>query len=130
MGDHGYARTLSLPSWYLLNDVITVKRIKKRIPMAEEQLVKVRELFDLYDSDSDNSLSLNELAILLQELGNKITALPAVRPLLPVPVAPQTRHLSARTGRFAAGQVPRPEALQGGAARAEPRGQRAAARGL
>ena len=98
--------------------------------MAEEQLVKVRELFDLYDSDSDNSLSLNELAILLQELGNKITALPAVRPLLPVPVAPLTRLLSDRTGRFAAGQVPRPEALQGGAARAEPRGQRAAARGL
>ena len=45
--------------------------------MASDQLVKIRELFDLYDSDSDNSLSLNELAILLQEIGNKITALPA-----------------------------------------------------
>ena len=54
-------------------------RIKKRIPMAEDQLQKVRELFDLYDSDSDNSLNLNELAVLLQEVGNKITALPAVR---------------------------------------------------
>ena len=57
----------------------TVARIKKRIPMAEDQLQKVRELFDLYDSDSDNSLNLNELAVLLQEVGNKITALPAVR---------------------------------------------------
>lgn len=47
--------------------------------MAEDQLQKVRELFDLYDSDADNSLSLNELAVLLQEIGNKITALPAVR---------------------------------------------------
>ena len=47
--------------------------------MAEDQLLKVRELFDLYDSDSDNSLNLNELAVLLQEIGNKITALPAVR---------------------------------------------------
>ncbi|KAI0362648.1 nucleotide-binding domain-containing protein [Trametes cingulata] len=56
---------------------VMVSRIKKRIPMAEEQLQKVRELFDLYDSDSDNSLTLNELAVLLQEIGNKITALPA-----------------------------------------------------
>jgi NADH dehydrogenase FAD-containing subunit len=35
-------------------------------------------LFDLYDSDADNNLNLNELAVLLQEIGNKITALPAV----------------------------------------------------
>ncbi|EMD38098.1 hypothetical protein CERSUDRAFT_113234 [Gelatoporia subvermispora B] len=56
---------------------VMVNQIKKRIPMAEAQLDKVRELFDLYDSDADNSLELNELAILLQELGNKITALPA-----------------------------------------------------
>ena len=45
--------------------------------MSEEHLDKVRELFDLYDSDADNSLNLNELAVLLQEIGNKITALPA-----------------------------------------------------
>jgi len=56
---------------------IMVQRIKQRIPMTENHLDKVRELFDLYDSDADNSLTLNELAILLQELGNKITALPA-----------------------------------------------------
>ncbi|KAF8264227.1 mitochondrial NADH dehydrogenase [Lactarius quietus] len=56
---------------------IMVKRIKKQIPMAASHLEKVRALFDLYDSDSDNSLDLNELAVLLQEIGNKITALPA-----------------------------------------------------
>ncbi|OCH88794.1 nucleotide-binding domain-containing protein [Obba rivulosa] len=56
---------------------IMVARIKQRIPMAETQLEKVRELFELYDSDADNSLSLNELAVLLKEIGSKITALPA-----------------------------------------------------
>ncbi|KAK7693832.1 hypothetical protein QCA50_003404 [Cerrena zonata] len=56
---------------------IMVKRIKQKIPMAESQLEQVKELFELYDSDADNSLSLNELAVLLQEIGNKITALPA-----------------------------------------------------
>ncbi|KAI0345429.1 nucleotide-binding domain-containing protein [Trametopsis cervina] len=54
-----------------------VNKIKKKIPMSEDHLSKVRELFDLYDSDADNSLNLNELAVLLQEIGNKITALPA-----------------------------------------------------
>ncbi|KAI0819034.1 nucleotide-binding domain-containing protein [Irpex lacteus] len=57
------------------SDMVT--KIKKKIPMSEEHLSKVRELFDLYDSDADNSLNLNELAVLLQEIGNKITALPA-----------------------------------------------------
>ncbi|KAI9458282.1 mitochondrial NADH dehydrogenase [Russula earlei] len=56
---------------------IMVKRIKKTLPMAATHLEKVRTLFDLYDSDSDNKLTLNELAVLLQEIGNKITALPA-----------------------------------------------------
>ncbi|KAH9981106.1 pyridine nucleotide-disulfide oxidoreductase-domain-containing protein [Lactifluus volemus] len=56
---------------------IMVKRIKKQIPMAASHLDKVRTLFDRYDSDADNALNLNELAVLLQEIGNKITALPA-----------------------------------------------------
>lgn len=54
-----------------------VAEIKKRFPMSDVHLQEVRELFDLYDSDADNSLTLNELAVLLQEIGNKITALPA-----------------------------------------------------
>jgi Ca2+-binding EF-hand superfamily protein len=45
---------------------------------AAYQELQVRALFDLYDSDADNALDLNELAVLLQEIGNKITALPAV----------------------------------------------------
>ncbi|PFH54142.1 hypothetical protein AMATHDRAFT_72670 [Amanita thiersii Skay4041] len=54
-----------------------VKKIKRRIPMAEGHLVKVKELFDRFDTDADNSLSLNELLLLLQEVGKKITTLPA-----------------------------------------------------
>jgi hypothetical protein len=78
-----------------------VKKIKHRIPMAGDHLVKVvfsaltrwlhsdfshqvKELFDMYDSDADNNLSLNELVRLLEEIGNKITALPAVCPLSPI----------------------------------------------
>ena len=74
--------------------------------MAEDQLVKVRELFDLYDSDADNSLSLNELAVLLQELGNKITALPAVSPHPPCPVSlltqppSQTAQVASQQGKY------------------------------
>jgi hypothetical protein len=36
-------------------------------------------LFDLYDSDTNHNLSLNELTQLLQKIENKITSLPAVR---------------------------------------------------
>ncbi|KAK7467389.1 hypothetical protein VKT23_004445 [Stygiomarasmius scandens] len=54
-----------------------VGRIKKKIPMAEDHVIKVRELFEMYDTDADNSLGLNELVKLLEHLGNKITALPA-----------------------------------------------------
>ncbi|KAM6500321.1 hypothetical protein JOM56_003335 [Amanita muscaria] len=54
-----------------------VKKIKKRIPLAEKHLEKVKELFERYDTDADNSLSLNELMVLLQDIESQITALPA-----------------------------------------------------
>jgi len=54
-----------------------VPRIKQKIPMAEDHLSECKQLFELYDSDADNSLSLNELTQLLTELGKKITSLPA-----------------------------------------------------
>ncbi|KIK08159.1 hypothetical protein K443DRAFT_663480 [Laccaria amethystina LaAM-08-1] len=54
-----------------------VKRIKARIPMAEDHLVEVKQLFQMYDTDADDSLSLNELVKLLEEIGNRITSLPA-----------------------------------------------------
>jgi hypothetical protein len=59
-----------------------VARIREKIPLAEPHVEKVRELFESYDSDADNSLSLNELAELLTKVGTRITSLPAVRPRL------------------------------------------------
>lgn len=56
----------------------TVSQIKKKVPMAATHLSKVRDLFERYDNDKDDSLDLNELALLLQELSSKITPLPAV----------------------------------------------------
>ncbi|KAJ7632866.1 hypothetical protein FB45DRAFT_792141 [Roridomyces roridus] len=56
---------------------IMVQRIKQRIPMAADHLSEVRTLFNLYDSDADDSLSLNDLTRLLTEIGKKITSLPA-----------------------------------------------------
>ena len=58
---------------------LLVAQIKKRIPMAESHIQKVRELFERYDTDKDDSIDLNELALLLQEISSKITTLPAVR---------------------------------------------------
>ena len=46
--------------------------------MAGGHLQKIRDLFERYDTDKDDSLSLNELALLLQEISSKITPLPAV----------------------------------------------------
>lgn len=56
---------------------VMVQEIRKRIPMADAHLTKIRELFEQYDSDADNSLNLNELVSLLEGLGKKITSLPA-----------------------------------------------------
>jgi hypothetical protein len=54
-----------------------VNRIRDQIPLAGPHVEQVRELFESYDSDADNSLNLNELAALLEKVGNQITALPA-----------------------------------------------------
>ncbi|KAL5511768.1 hypothetical protein ACEPAH_4986 [Sanghuangporus vaninii] len=56
---------------------IMAAQIRKRVPMAESHLQKIRDLFERYDTDKDDSLSLNELALLLQEISSKITPLPA-----------------------------------------------------
>ncbi|KAF8077742.1 hypothetical protein FPV67DRAFT_1662541 [Lyophyllum atratum] len=54
-----------------------VQRIKSRIPMAEDHLREVRKLFDMYDKDRDNRLSLNELVPLFEAIEKRLTALPA-----------------------------------------------------
>jgi len=74
-----------------------VLKIKQRIPMAEDHLAKVRELFQLYDSDADNSLSLNELLDLLVEIGNRITSLPATAQV----AAQQGKYLGKKFNKLA-----------------------------
>jgi NADH dehydrogenase FAD-containing subunit len=58
-------------------DIRVVGRVKAKVPLAAPHIEKVRDLFQSYDSDADNTLNLNELATLLENVGNKITALPA-----------------------------------------------------
>lgn len=64
---------------------MAVKKIKARIPMAEDHLVQVKELFQTYDTDADQTLSLNELFKMLEEIGNRLTSLPAVRSVFHLP---------------------------------------------
>lgn len=59
-------------------NLVSAMRIRKKFPMTDQHIAKLRDLFDAYDKDKDGSLGLNELVVLLEELGNKITALPAV----------------------------------------------------
>jgi len=57
--------------------------------MAAPHLGEVRDIFERYDADHDESLTINEVATLLAELGNKITSLPAVcTPLFPSILSP------------------------------------------
>jgi len=56
---------------------IMVNRIKKTIPMAGDHVSEAKKIFEMYDTNGDNSLGLNELVHLLEDLGNKITSLPA-----------------------------------------------------
>lgn len=88
--------------------------------MAGIHLDKVRELFEQYDIDKDDSLSINEVATLLAELGNKITNLPAVcvhcfKPLssfsdgkLVTDNLPMNLYHLDRTSSLSTRQIPRP----------------------
>lgn len=77
---------------------VMVQRIKQRIPMSESHLEKVRTLFNRYDSDADNSLNLNELCKLLEELGNHITALPPTAQV----ASQQGKYLGRKLNKLAA----------------------------
>ncbi|KAF9652862.1 nucleotide-binding domain-containing protein [Thelephora ganbajun] len=73
-----------------------VKSIKRMMPMSEKHLDRVKELFELYDKDKDESLTLNELAVMLQDIGNKITSLPATAQV----ASQQGKYLGAKLHRL------------------------------
>lgn len=50
--------------------------------MASTHLEDIRQLFEQYDADHDDNLTLSELNELLTGVARKITSLPAVRSLL------------------------------------------------
>ncbi|KAG9099623.1 hypothetical protein FRC06_005076 [Ceratobasidium sp. 370] len=72
-------------------------RIRKKFPMTDQHIAKLRDLFNAYDKDMDGSLSLNELVVLLEELGNKITALPATAQV----ASQQGKYLGAKLSKLA-----------------------------
>ncbi len=95
------------------NAPLIVAQIKKRIPMAQKHLEKIRDLFQRYDTDKDDSLNLNELALLLQEISSKISPLPAVS--LPSCILLLFSLLNERTdctSRISTREVPREQAQQ------------------
>jgi NADH dehydrogenase FAD-containing subunit len=65
--------------------------------MAEDHLAQVKELFQLYDSDADNTLSLNELLLLLVDVGNHMTSLPATAQV----ASQQGKYLGAKLHKIA-----------------------------
>jgi len=82
---------IDLSEWELM-----VKSIKRMMPMSEMHLDRVKELFELYDKDKDQSLTLNELAAMLQDIGNKITTLPATAQV----ASQQGKYLGAKLHRL------------------------------
>ncbi|KAI9637628.1 putative 64 kDa mitochondrial NADH dehydrogenase [Dioszegia hungarica] len=73
------------------------KFIKKRHPMAQQAIDKVRNLFDEYDTDKDEELRLNEVAEMFQKLEKKITSYPATAQV----AAQQGKYLGAMFGKLA-----------------------------
>jgi hypothetical protein len=73
--------------------------------MAGDHLVQVKELFQLYDSDADNSLSLNELLKLLEEAGtrSRITSLPATAQV----AAQQGKYLGKKLHKLSVANPPK-----------------------
>ncbi|WWD19232.1 hypothetical protein CI109_103690 [Kwoniella shandongensis] len=54
-----------------------VKYIKKKYPLASKYLGKMKDIFDEYDKDKDQKLTLNEIADMFMNLSTKATSYPA-----------------------------------------------------
>ncbi|PWN37261.1 nucleotide-binding domain-containing protein [Meira miltonrushii] len=56
---------------------VFAQSIKRKFPLASKHFNKLQETFEKYDKDRDGHLDLNEIAEMLLETQNKMTALPA-----------------------------------------------------
>ncbi|KAI8454759.1 NADH dehydrogenase [Phakopsora pachyrhizi] len=54
-----------------------IKQVRRKFPTAQVHIEKVRDVFEKYDSDHDNTLGLNELEVMFKEISNRLTTLPA-----------------------------------------------------
>ncbi|PWN48839.1 putative NADH dehydrogenase, 64 kd subunit, mitochondrial [Violaceomyces palustris] len=70
--DQDHDGRLSYPEFEVLAEAI-----RHKFPIASKHFVKMKDVFDTYDKDADGKLDLNEIASMLIEVGNKMTALPA-----------------------------------------------------
>ncbi|OCF39117.1 NADH dehydrogenase [Kwoniella heveanensis CBS 569] len=70
--DTNQDNTLDWDEWQAM-----AKHIKKHYPLASKYLVKIREIFDEFDKDHDEKLSLNEVAGMFESLSKKVTSYPA-----------------------------------------------------
>ena len=73
------------------------RAIRHKFPIASKHFTKLREMFDEYDKDKDGQLNLNEIANVLIETGNKMTALPATAQV----AAQQGTYLGQKLNRLA-----------------------------
>ncbi|KAJ1573089.1 hypothetical protein NDA12_005165 [Ustilago hordei] len=73
------------------------KAIRRKFPIASKHFTKLREMFDEYDADKDGKLNLNEIANVLIETGNKMTALPATAQV----AAQQGSYLGSKLNKLA-----------------------------
>ncbi|ORX38316.1 hypothetical protein BD324DRAFT_620416 [Kockovaella imperatae] len=64
--------SIDFEEWQLM-----AAEIKKRHPLTKTYLSKLQGIFEEYDKDHDEKLSLNEVAAMFQALGKKVTSLPA-----------------------------------------------------
>ncbi|KAJ9473882.1 External NADH-ubiquinone oxidoreductase 2, mitochondrial [Pseudozyma hubeiensis] len=74
------------------------KAIRHKFPIASKHFTKLRDMFDAYDVDHDGQLNLNEIANVLIETGNKMTALPATAQV----AAQQGQYLGNKLNKLAA----------------------------
>ncbi|ADV23606.1 NADH dehydrogenase [Cryptococcus gattii Ru294] len=74
-----------------------VKYIKKKHPLAHRSLTKMRAVFEEFDRDHDEKLSLDEVAELFAKLSKKVTSYPATAQV----ASQQGKYLGAKFGKLA-----------------------------
>jgi NADH dehydrogenase len=54
------------------------EKLRTRFPLTEEHLINLKKMFQTYDLDKNDSLDMNEMEVMLNDIDKKLTHLPAV----------------------------------------------------